>query len=525
MAYRVQVGNNYGITLEESVYLVNGFMDFTTLSQEKQESVSIIEGKQSEIILPARETIHLSENPLPLLQSVRIIGNYATVVGTWNIGFIMMSDDTVIQDIVMDSFSTAIMINGHGKTIENMQILNCRFRRFTGCCIMTGSDLSNSCIRRVTISQCKLEGAPENESGLLADWFNAPVGVMITAASGLDQENICNCTTEHILIENCTFRGRHRNGVNVLPAALAGDPETGKTVHYAYDCTVRDIKICNSNFTNAYDSTLNFMGSYMHNVHPLLENIEICDCYVEYNIWGIWLGSTEPCQEMVSGAIVRNINVHHNELRLKAGGSGEDSTAFAIQCGRLDYADGAKANNGLVESVRFTNNIIHHTQHGVFLNAADSMVDGMDTEMIGNVIRNVEILHNAMYDVDDCFTFYGARLEGRRVDIRIGVPPKNQTWLPLLKDHSVVTCVAKDNIIEDVICRDNFCTGYKFMYKIAGVKAFGHAYAENNHVAQNVVIENNTFEEGEGHILVEDQVICDWVCAENNSAPKRYKGQ
>lgn len=521
MGYRIRV-NRDGLSLQEAVAIVNGMLSLEAIEEEKKGYVSDLGQLSSVIELPERETISFGENPLPLLQSVEIVGHHAVITGSWKLGFIVMASHFRIQDVTMENFSTAIMVNGHGNTVENITVENCRFRRFTECCLMTGSDLSNSIIRNVNIRGCTLEGAPEMEEELLDIWYSAPVGIMITAASGQDDKDLYACTTEQVMIENCIFRGRHRNSINTIPSALAPD-DRDEVKHYAYDCVVRNIRVANCSFADSYDATINFMGSYMHTVNGLTENIEVCDCYLEYNIWGIYFCATEPCQGLVDGAIMRNLHVHHNELRLRAGGSGEDSAALAIQSGRLDYANGAKANHGIVENFTFHDNIIHHTQHGIILNGADSMVDGMDTEMLGNVVRKGEIYNNRLYNVDDCFTFYGAQLEGRRVDIRIGVPPKDQTWLPLMEDHSVITCVAKNNVIENVRCHDNYCAGYKFKYKIAGVKAGGQALAEGNHVREDVVLENNTFENGAGHILVENQVVYDWVKAENCTAPMKYR--
>lgn len=522
MGYTLKVGPKSGVSLQEAVGLVNGFISMDSIDSQHRQYIVENTGTRSIIDIEPRADIPFGETPLPLLKPVEIIGNDAILWGSRNFGFIVMSSNTEIRDVTMSGFSTSIMINAHGQTIENIAVSHCRFRSFTSCCIMTGSDLSDSCIRNITLTACTLEGAPEQEIDGISDWFAAPVGVMLLAASAQDCEDIHNCTTEQVLIKDCVFRGRHRNSINTIPAAFATG-EGKEVAHFSYGCKLKDIKIQNCSFANAYDSTINIMGSYMHNVNSTTENLEICNCYVEYNIWGTWVGATEPCQGTVDGAIVRNIDIHHNELRLREGGSGEDSAAIAIQCGRLDYADGAKANNGLVENVRINDNVIWHTQHGIFLNAADSMVDGLDTEMIGNIIRNVEICRNQLHNVDDCFTFYGAQLEGRRIDVRIGIPPRTMTWLPLLDDHSVTTCTARDNMIQNVICRGNYCTGYKFKYKIAGTKAGGHAYAENNRVAEDLVIEDNTFENGEGHILVENQIIYDWVQSHNCSVPMRYR--
>lgn len=522
MSYRMQVGSKDGISLQEAVGIISGFLPLDAISPEKTGYIHETEDDQSVIELQQNDHISLGTQPLPILSPLEIRGNGTTIVGNGGMGLILMASNTSIDDLVMDNFSTAVMINSHGQNISDISIKNCYFRRFTECSLMTGSDLSNGKISNVSIADCTFEGAPAPDVEGISDWFIAPIGIMLLAASGQDDADIHDCSIENVLIRNCTFKDRHRNSINTIPAAIATKSEK-EVIHYSHDCSIRGLKIEGCNFRNAYDATINIMGSYMHNIGSVTEDVEISNCYLEYNIWGIYFCATEPCQGTVGETVVRNINVHHNELHLRSGGSGEDSAAFAIQCGRLDYADGAKANHGLVENIKVNDNIIYHTQHGIFLNAADSMVDGLDTEMIGNVIQNAEICRNRLYDVDDCFTFYGAQLEGRRVDIRIGIPPRTMNWLPLLEDHSVTTCTTKDNIIRNVICRDNYCTGYKFKYKIAGIKAGGHAYADNNRVAEDLVLENNTFENGEGHILVENQVIYDWVQAQNNFAPMRYR--
>lgn len=511
-----------GASLPEAVAIVSGFLPTENLTPEKKSHVQPWEGERNVVELEPGARIPAGEQPLAVLAPMELRGNHAVIQGNGGMGLILMASNCSVHDVTMDTFSTAIMVNAHGGTVENVEITDCRFRNFTSCCLLTGSDLSDSHIRNVSVVNCTLEGAPEQKIDGISDWFGAPVGFMIMAASAMDTQDIQNCTTEQVLVKNCIFRGRHRNSINTIPAAIS-DKGTNETTHYASNCRLSGVKIQNCSFAGSYDSTINFMGSYMHNVDSVTEGIEVTDCYVEYNIWGVWIGATEPCQGTVDGAVIRNIHVHHNELKLRAGGSGEDSAAIAIQCGRLDYADGAKANHGVIENFRFTDNVIHHTQHGIFLNAADSMVDGLNTEMIGNVIRNGEISRNRLYDVDDCFTFYGAQLEGRRVDMRIGIPPRTMTWLPLLEDHNVTTCVARDNVIENVVCRDNYCVGHKFRYKIAGVKAGGHALAEGNRVAGSVILENNTFENGEDHILVENQIVYDWVQGGDNTVPAKYR--
>lgn len=519
--YKINV-SSHGISLQEAIGIISGFCTPDSLAPEKMKWIQMLDGNRNILELEPDGRILAGDCPLPVLTATEIQGNHAVIVGNGGIGMLLMASNCSVHDVIMDHFSTAIMVNAHGSTVENVEIANCRFRNFTGCCILTGSDIGDSHIRNVSVLGCTLEGAPEQKVEGTSDWFGAPVGVMIMAASAPDTQDIRNCTTEQVLVKDCIFRGWHRNSINTIPAAISG-VGMNEAVHYANDCVLRDLKIQNCSFAGAYDATINFMGSYMHNVDCVTEGIEVADCYLEYNIWGMWFGATEPCQGIVDGAVIRDIHVHHNELKLKDGGSGEDSAAIAIQAGRLDYADGAKANNGLIENFRFTDNVIHHTQHGIFLNAADSMVDGMNTELIGNVNRNGEISRNRLYNVDDCFTFYGAQLEGRRVDIRLGIPPHTTQWLPLLENHDVTTCIARNNVIENVICRDNFCTGYKFRYKIAGVKAGGHALAEDNMVAESVILENNIFEKGEDHILVEKQIVYDWVRGENNTVPSRYR--
>lgn len=522
MSYRIQVDAKDGISLQEAISIISGFLPLNAVSPGKLCSVEEIEGSQNIVELRKNDRIFFGEQPLPVASSLEIRGNGATIVGSGAMGFILMASDVSIHDLTMENFSTAAKINSHGQNISNISIRNCRFSRFTECSLMTGSDSSYGKASNVSIVDCSFEGAPMPEAEGLADWFIAPVGIMLLAANGQDEADIHDCSIENVLIQNCTFKDRHRNSINTIPAAFLTKSEQ-EVIHYSHNCSIRGLKIEGCNFKNAYDATINIVGAYMHNVGSVTEDIEVSDCNIEYNIWGIYFAATEPCQGTVGEAVVRNINVHHNVLRLRSGGSGEDSAAIAIQCGRLDYADGAKANHGLVENVKLNDNTIYHTQHGVFFNAADSMVDGLDTEMIGNVIQNVEICRNQLYDVDDCFTFYGAQLEGRRVDVRLGIPPRTMKWLPLLEDHSVTTCTAKDNVIRNVVCRDNYCTGYKFKYKIAGVKAGGHAYADNNRVAEDLVLENNTFENGEGHILVENQIVYDWVQAYNSAVPMRYR--
>ena len=522
MGFQITVSDRDGVSLGEAIQIVNGFIPPEAAGEEKQRYIQKNEKDFSVLELVGREEISFGETPLPIMRALHIHGNQALIRGNGGMGFLWMASGIAMKDVRMEQFSTAVMLNGHGKEISDLTISRCSFRDFSSCCILTGSDLSESMVRDVTVEACVFEGTSEQTVEGISDWFVAPVGIMLLAASCPDQGDIHDCTVERVAIRDCTFRGRHRNSINTIPAAFATENEK-EAVHYSDRCTVRDVSISRCSFQGAYDATINVMGSYMHNRNSLTERVEISDCYLLYNIWGIYFCATEPGQGVVDGAIVRDVHVHHNELRLREGGSGEDSAALAIQCGRLDYADGAKANHGLVENVKLNDNVIWHTQHGIFLNGADSMVDGLDTELIGNVIRKVEICRNRLYEVDDCFTFYGVQLEGRRVDVRLGIPPRTMRWLPLLKDPAARTCVARDNRIEDVVCSDNDCRQYKYKYKIAGVRAGGHATAIGNGVEQDLVLENNRFEDGEGHILVEDQIIWDWVEASGNYTAGRYR--
>lgn len=522
MGYRITVSDQDGIPLKEAIAVVNGFLLPENVAKECRRYIKETAEAFSVIEMAEREQIVFGDSLLPVLKPLHIEGNHALLYGNGGMGFVWMSSDICMSNIRMEHFSTAVMMNGHGGTISGLTIRECSFRDFSSCCVMTGSDLPESVVRKVVVENCIFEGTPEQKVEGISDWFVAPVGIMLLAASCPDDRDICDCVVEEVEICNCTFRGRHRNSINTIPAAFATESEK-EAIHYSDRCMVRDIAVRRCNFEGAYDATINVMGSYMHNRESLTENVEVCDCHLIYNIWGIYFCAAEPGQGTVDGATVRNVNVHHNELCLRAGGSGEDSAALAIQSGRLDYADGAKGNHGIVENIKMNDNVIHHTQHGIFFNGADSMVDGKETELIGNLIRNAEICRNRLYDVDDCFTFYGVQMEGRRVDVRLGIPPRTMRWLPPLESNAEKTGIARENRIEGVVCKDNYCRQYKYKYKIAGARAGGHGIAADNGVDRDLLLEHNIFEDGEGHILVEDQIVWDWVDAAGNYTAEQYR--
>lgn len=519
MYYEIRVGKQEGFSLQQAVDLINAPDQIENLPAEQKQWAIPVVGNRHTLVLERDANISLGRDMLVVRSSVHIRGNNTVMTGTAAYAMLIMASDVTVEDLTMDSFPAAIMVDPFGMAIHDVKIIGCRFRNYIGSCILTGSSISKGSLQQLTIENCAFEGSPEMTVKGMDDWHGAPISIMLSAGRNSGEATLEHCLLEDVRIQNCKFCGRTRIGIDTIPAVMG----EAKTNAKAIGNVIRGLSIDNCTFEGSYDATINIMGSFAGNVDSLTENITITNCNLLYNIWGIYFCATEPCDGTAENVIVRNIEVAHNTLTLREGGSGEDSAALAIQCGRLDYAEGAKANYGIVENVVLKDNTIHHTQHGIFLNAADSMVDAMNAEMIGNEIRHVRIEGNRLYEVDDCFTFYGVQAEGRRVDVRLGIPPRTMIWLPLLTEHDVTTITAKDNVIWDVLCCDNYATGHKFMYKIAGVKAAGHAYVEGNRVAEDVILENNTFENGENHILVEEMVLCDWVQGKNNTVPKRYR--
>ena len=71
--------------------------------------------------------------------------------------------------------------------------------------------------------------------------------------------------------------------------------------------------------------------------------------------------------------------------------------------------------------------------------------------MKNNILNNVTIVENQFIDVDECFIFSGARIEGRRIDWNWGMDHKMQYWqkdknyrFANVKEHDIFVCEWED---------------------------------------------------------------------------------
>lgn len=72
------------------------------------------------------------------------------------------------------------------------------------------------------------------------------------------------------------------------------------------------------------------------------------------------------------------------------------------------------------------------------------------------------------------------------------------------------------SLAENCIIRNNQVHGYRYMIWAVGGNAGEQTAARGNYVGEHIILENNSYENGEGHIMVQDNMSRDWATMEDN---------
>lgn len=508
------------LSFVEAIDIVNGKLSVEALNLKKRANIEGMLCGSNEIrfllergcrIEVPDELIHDS---LTLFASepLMINGNGVELTGNGGIGLRVICSNVTIKDLMFNGFDICVRIDGGAETIENIAIENCKFSyvKYTG--VLTGASESNGSLQGLRIENCEFIGP----KGIEEESFdNCTFSIELQAATSEGAKEISNALLDDVIIRGNHFRGAARVNINMITALEAQLVPKHQTSYNG--CRMKNILIEKNEFNSGWDAVINLITGCINSKNLVAEDICIQNNKIFYGVWGIFLAGGEPLfGSLCENSISRNVTVKDNYLELMEGGAGEPSSGIAINGARTDVGINIIRNCG-IEDYKIVDNEIIGSEWGIMVEGAHAQLDSdAPSEMSNCFATNVLIEGNRFSKVDKPFLFYGANLEGRRFDWNIGVPLRNKNWLPLRKEHSSLTTLVENNKLDHIICKNNAVKGYRYMMIASGCKASGHGLAKGNVLGSDMVFENNTYEEGEGRIFIQDAMLEDWVRGENN---------
>lgn len=509
------------LSFAEAIDIVNGNLALETLNPKKRANVEGSLSGSNEIRFSLERGSHievsseLSQAPLVLSspEPLLISGNNVELLGDSGTGLWVASSNVTIKDLSFNGFYNCVRINGGAKAIENITIENCKFKyvKYTG--VLTGASESNGSLKGLRIENCEFFGT----EGIEEESFdNCTFSIELQAATSEGAKEVNNALLEDVIVRGNRFYGAARVNVNMI---LAQEEQLVPEYQTVYnDCRMRNILVEENEFNSGWDAVINLITGCFNNRNSVAEDICIQNNKIIFGVWGIFLAGGEPLFDggFSENCVSRNVTVKDNHLELAEGGAGEPSAGIAINGARTDMGVCTIRNSG-IQDYKIINNEIVGSEWGIMVEGAHGMLDNESSSEMSNCFAtDVLIEGNRFSNVMKPFLFYGANLEGRRFDWNIGVPRRNKNWLPLREDHHSPSIIVENNKTDRITCKNNTIKGYRYMMIASGCKASGHAVTKGNVLGAEMVFENNTYEEGEGRIFIQDEMLEDWVQGENN---------
>ena len=489
------------ISLKHALDIICRRIEPDKLLEEDQKYISR-EEDSSVIVLDPDENYEITET-LIIDKSVCIQGNGAHIVCKARIGFLISASDVALENLTISEGTISAVIDSCGKNIQNISFTGCRFERYILSGIMTGSAKSNGICRNISIRNCSFKAQlSKNEKG---EDMVCALDLILTAACS-SQDNVGNAVLDGVCVENCDVLGPSICNFMIVPG-LSLDP--AKTPQFDR-CFIRNIKIAGSRLSGSDDTAVAAQANYINNNKCYFEKLEVVGNICEFGLTGISASAGSPMKGDCDGIFIRDIKILDNILTGKPD-VGETRTAIGAGGGGINYYT-CSCHNSYVKNLEIRGNRIYQCERGIAITGGSSMIDAdAPAELKGNFVEDAVIEGNKLTDVENCFIFYGAWIEGRRFDWNWGKHHTTQTWLPHVEDNSKQTMCASYNCIRRLRCENNQCIGFRYLLRAAGAVGRGHGAMSNNRVDEEICFRYNTFEKGENHILVGDCIIEDWV--------------
>ncbi len=464
-------------------------------------------------ILPADEPVTVSEDYLYITEPVTVEGNGAVIRGTGNNRIKISSSNVIFRNVHFENFGDCLELDGHGGEIHQILIEDCVFSNYRHNGILSGSSVSGSTIKCVQIKNCVFHGpGPATGQGDVEGCF----GIMLQVTSTESAEPVENCVVEDVFISHCLI-----NDYNRMAIYMTGNCTAHLSLENLYGygetrgLTMKNVEIADCEIHDCWDASINLLTGMIKQKETVFENITIRHNTVEQGIWGVYITAAEPFIGHGDTITVRNVLVEDNTFYEREGGPGEASYGVAVMAGRADYFPGITCDHCLTEHVVVRGNTFRDVTTGVIVAPADSLIDGVGVSISDCTVSDVVIENNTIQNVENGFLITAAWMEGRLFDYQIGIPARNKIWADYITDHSIVTVNCENNLLTGLTIRNNIIDGYRYKYIIGAACARGHARIKNNRI-EKLVLENNTFLNGEAHVRVQNVIADDWVKDEGN---------
>lgn len=485
------------LPLETAFALVSGDIKTDDLTAEQKSFVHESSDGICRVTLENGGKYALGQSSVTITQPCLVEGNGAQISCEAEFSMIVTVSNVTVDHVEFRKHNIAVKIVPQGRVMEHVHFTNCVFAEMATYGVVAGCDKSDGLIRDLMFDGCTFIGKENTET------FSDVSGVYflnLAAALGDDTCDVSNCVLDGVSITNCRAYGGHRDFANVWPCYLLSG--LGQPKHKFCNNEVKNVKFLHNDLSDCMDPYLMLLAGTAGRFDCSVHDVEVAYNNMKVGLWSVYITACEPIFGAASGGRVYDVSIHDNEISVYEGGVGEASMGVAIQVGRIDYFGGTHASDAVVENISVCNNTFRGMTRGIYVSAACALFDGEDNIIENCVGRNILIEGNKFYDVEELFDIWASNHEGRRLDWNIGVPPHEVVWGELLEDKEIVTVQTRNNRLENIVIRNNFASGYRYKYRLNGVKALGQGIASGN-VCQ-VVLENNHFEHGEGHYCVRD---------------------
>ena len=474
-------------------------MDLKKIIKEK---VEITTTGQCEIELNKNE-IYYIDDTIHLAKPVCIKGNGAYIENKADRGITVLSSDVKITDLTISGGMISVLIDNKGKKIKNIVIENCQLEKYLLSGLVIGASEGYGETKGVSLKNCTLSA----ETMKKEDGTENVMALDILMTAGLSEEtSIENAVLTDVCIEHCMIKGHSICNIMSVPG-LSLNPEN---IPLFRRCAIKNVSITNSTLTGSDDTVFAAQANYINNEECYCENFAAKNNQIEFGLTGLSASAGSPMTGSVEKIYFKNIDFSNNRLTGKKD-VGETRTAIGIGAGGIDYKP-ASCNRCGIEGIKIEENIITDCERGIKVSAGYSMIDAdAPSELIGNYVKRTMIRNNKLKDVQFCFIFYAAWIEGRRFDWNWGAHHTTQTWLPPVTDHTKTTVIASENRIEDLVCENNKCDGFSYLLCASAARARGHGRVLKNALCGNIIFRNNAVSNGENHVRINTTILEDWA--------------
>lgn len=494
-------GKPGNLSLNRALDILSNNIGIEELTEEEQKSIQQEEGNPV-IVLDANADYEITET-LVIEIPVCIKGNGARILNRAKIGFQITASNVVMENLTISEGMISVIIDALGRDISNICFNSCQFDRYILAGVKVGSTKNNSICRAVKFQNCNFRAQlSKNDKG---EMFVCACDLILTAANS-SSEDVCDAVLDGVTVEHCEVLGPSICNFMIVPGLSIDSSYTP-----VFDrCGIRNIKIADSKLMGSDDTAVAAQANYINNYNCYFENLEVINNICEFGLTGISASAGSPMKGDCDGIYIRNIHILNNVLTGKPD-VGETRTAIGAGGGGINYYS-CSCYNSWVQNMEIRGNKISDCERGITLMGGSSMIDAdASSELKGNYVEDVIIEDNILKNVENCFIFYGAWIEGRRFDWNWGKHHTTQTWLPHVIDNSRTTMMASDNYIRKLRCVNNRCDGFSYLLRAAGAVGRGHGVMGNNRMTDDIIFRNNTFKNGENHIYVADCALEDWV--------------